>query len=418
MTTPTYDVAVVGAGIVGAACAFTLRRDGARVVLIDRGEPRRAASWGNAGHFAYEQVLPLATPDLWRSLPRLLFARESPLRIPPRNLWPLAPWLARFAWNTRAPQVRRATAALAALLCVAPEAWRRLASAAGLEALIRGGPMLVVARDAAALAAKRPVIEAFRRHGTQVEEIGALEARAIEPMLRHDIAGAFVYPRAQHTVDPAKLTANLTAAYRATGGIVANDSVSSVRIASDGTASVVGSASSWVARRCVVAAGLGSRDILHGLGIEVPLAAERGYHLMIPYVEGRPTMHIPLIGARPEFVITPMAEGVRLAGTVELARSESHPDWSRATMLRKLAEQIVQPLGAGSDGAVWMGCRPSLPDSLPIIGPIPAAPAIVGAFGHQHLGLTLAAITAEAVCAIVRHRPPPIDIAAYSAARF
>ena len=418
MATATYDVAVVGGGIVGAACAFAMRRDGLTVLLVDRGEPRRAASWGNAGHFAYEQILPLATPGLWAQLPRLLFGRQSPLSIPLRSLWPLAPWLARFAWNTRPSQVQRATAALAPLLAAAPEAWGRLADVADLQALIRTSPLLVVAHDAAALAAKRPVMDEFRRHGTAVEELGPSAARAIEPVLRSDIAGAFLYPRAQYTVDPAKLTRNLIEAYVGAGGVVANDSIRSIGLSPEGTVNVTGSAGLWVARQCVIAAGIGSRDVLQSLGVTVPLAAERGYHLMIPYLKGKPTVSVPLVGAKPEFVITPMEEGVRLAGTVELARSESRPNWKRATMLKRLAEQIIEPFAVAPDAAMWMGCRPSLPDSLPVIGRIPGMPTIIGAFGHQHLGLTLAAVTADIVCAIARQRPPPLDLAPYSLSRF
>jgi D-amino-acid dehydrogenase len=418
VATATHDVVVVGGGIIGAACAFALRRDGLTVLLLDRGEPERAASWGNAGHFAYEQIFPLATPDLWAQLPRLLFGRQSPLRIPPRNLWTLAPWLARFAWNTRPAQMHRATAALASLLAAAPEAWRRLAGAAGLEALIRTGPLLVVARDAAGLAAQRSVLEEIRRHGIIVEELGASAARAIEPLLRSDIGGAFVYPHAQHTVDPAQLTRNLIEAYARAGGVVARDSIRSIRLSPDGTVSAIGPAGTWVARQCVVAAGLGARAILQSLAITVPLAAERGYHLMIPYVKGKPTVCVPIIGARPEFVITPMEGGLRLAGTVELARSESRPNWPRATMLRNLAEQIIEPLPAAPEATMWMGCRPSLPDSLPVIGQIPGVPTIVGAFGHQHLGLTLAAITGDIVSAMARQRPLPLDITPYSFSRF
>jgi glycine/D-amino acid oxidase-like deaminating enzyme len=129
-------------------------------------------------------------------------------------------------------------------------------------------------------------------------------------------------------------------------------------------------------------------------------------------------VRVPLIGARPEFVITPMEGGVRLAGTVELATSDARPDWRRATMLKELAGQIIEPFDAGADATSWMGCRPSLPDSLPVIGPIPGAPTVIGAFGHQHLGLTLAAITAELVCALVRRRPLPLDLAPYALSRF
>jgi D-amino-acid dehydrogenase len=414
--TESYDVMVVGGGIVGAACALALRREGSSVLLVDRGEPERAASWGNAGHFAYEQIFPLATPALWAQLPRLFFSRQSPLRIPPRNVGSLAPWLARFAWNTRGSQFRRATSALAQLLAAAPEAWRRLAESAGLQELIKPSPVLVVALDAAALAAKRSVMKNLRGHGIDNEELDVKAACTVEPMLRPDIAGAFVYPRAHFCVDPAALAACVREAYRAAGGVVVDDRIGAIQATADGVVGA-GTARSWTARQCVLAAGIGSRALLHGLSVRVPLAAERGYHLMIPYHEAAPRVRVPIIGAQPQFVITPMAKGLRLAGTVELALDDVNPDWRRATMLKEFAERIIGPLDA-SGATKWMGCRPSLPDSLPVIGRIAAAPAIVGAFGHQHLGLTLSAITAELVAAIVRNQPAPLDIAPYAMSRF
>jgi D-hydroxyproline dehydrogenase len=413
----TCDVIVVGGGIVGASCAFGLRREGLSVLLLDRGEPERAASWGNAGHFAYEQIFPLATPELWAQLPRLLFSRDSPLSLPPRHLIAQAAWLRRFAWNTRPAQVRRARAALATLLHAAPGAWRRLAEGAGLEPLIRRSPALVVAQDAAALEAKRPAMKALREHGIASEELNPSQAREIEPMLRTDIAGAFVYPGAQYTVDPAALVRALVAALVAAGGATANDAIRSIDVSGAGV-TVAGSKRTWTARQCVVAAGIGSRDILRSLSIDVPLAAERGYHLMVPLIEGKPRPRVPLIGARPQFVITPMAQGTRLAGTVEVAPAEAPPAWKRALMLKALSERIIEPLDGVASATMWMGCRPTLPDSLPIIGSMPGLPAVIAAFGHQHLGLTLSAITAEVVVALVRKRPPPVEITPYAATRF
>ena len=399
-----YDVAVVGGGIIGCACAFNLRRAGLGVLLIDRGVPSNAASWGNAGHFAYGEVLPLATPALWAQMPRLLFARYSPLRIPLSSFWTLAPWLARFASNTRPSQVERATSALASLLAPAPAAWRRLAEAAHLTDLIRTSPLLVVARNEAALVSKRPSIEVSRRHGTVIDEISTSEARQIEPLIRPDVAGAFVYRQAQYTTDPAKLTRRLKEAYVEAGGHAALDDIGMLEASGDGTVKV----GSWVARQCVIAAGIGSRDILKSIGLDIPLAAERGYHIMVPYVDGQPTVRTPIIGAKPEFVITPMDEGVRLAGTVEIVREDAAPRWQRARMLKALAEQIVQPIGEPSDESKWVGCRPSLPDSLPAIGRIARAPGVIAAFGHQHLGLTMAAVTAEIVAALVQLKGAPV----------
>jgi D-amino-acid dehydrogenase len=313
--------------------------------------------------------------------------------------------------------VRRASAALATLLLAAPGAWRRLADAAGLEPLIRSSPALVVAQDAATLAARRPAMKAIREHGIAVDELTPSAARAIEPMLRTDIAGAFVYPDAQYTVDPAALVRSLVAALVAAGGATANDAIRSIDVSGAGV-TVGGSKNTWTAKQCVIAAGIGSRDILRSLSIDVPIAAERGYHLMVPPIEGKPRPRVPLIGARPQFVITPMAQGTRLAGTVEVAPPEAPPAWKRALMLKALSERIIEPLDGVASATMWMGCRPTLPDSLPIIGSMPGLPAVIGAFGHQHLGLTLSAITSEIVVALVRKRSPPVEIAPYAATRF
>jgi len=154
------------------------------------------------------------------------------------------------------------------------------------------------------------------------------------------------------------------------------------------------------------------------VGFNVPLAAERGYHLMVPYKDRKPPVRVPVIGASPEFVITPMANGLRLAGTVEIAQPDRPPNWRRAKMLKRLAEELIGPLEIPEDAPMWMGCRPTLPDSLPAIGRLPGAPAIIAAFGHQHLGLTLAAITGEIVASIASANPAPVDLAPFSIERF
>jgi glycine/D-amino acid oxidase-like deaminating enzyme len=413
-----YDVAVVGAGIVGAACAFSLSTAGMNVVLIDRGDRRAAASWGNAGHFAYEQVLPLATPGLWTQLPRLLLSRTSPVRIAPGALWTTMPWLARFLLNTRPAQVQRAVAALASLLGPSRDAWQRLAEAAHVLDLMRTGPILVVGRSRDAMDSRRPFMQAIRRHGMAVDELDAAAARAIEPTLRSTIAGAFAYPDAQHCVDPGALTQRLAVAVVAAGGTIAQDDIERIEPEPAGVAAIGAGERRYVARHCVVAAGIRSRSLLKGLRISVPLAAERGYHVMVPYREGQPVPRVPIIGARPEFVITPMSEGLRLAGTVELARPDAPPSWGRTAMLKELAEELIGPLEIPEDAPRWMGNRPTLPDSLPAIGSLRAERSIIAAFGHQHLGLTLAAITADMVRAIALGQPSPVALQPFALERF
>ncbi len=418
MAEPRHDVVVVGAGIVGAACAFALRQAGIDVLLIDRGDRQAAASWGNAGHFAYEDVFPLATPGLWPQLPRLLLSARSPVHIPLSSLRLTMPWLARFLFNTRPSQVRRATSALASLLEPSRDAWRRLSEAAGVTDLIRTSPVLIVARSRKALDSRRPLVDAMRRRGVAVSELDASATRAVEPALRSTIIGAFSYSGAHYCVDPGALTGRLAQAVVAAGGSMVRDEVRRIVPTSPESVTIEGSERRYDARRCVLATGIGSGNLLKDIGIRVPLAAERGYHLMVPYRAGMPLPRIPIIGARPEFVMTPMADGLRLAGTVELAPADAPPTWHRAMMLRALAEELVGPLDVPDDTTRWMGSRPTLPDSLPAIGRVQSAPSIIAAFGHQHLGLTLAAITADMVQAVVLDRPAPVPLQPFALERF
>jgi D-amino-acid dehydrogenase len=284
--------------------------------------------------------------------------------------------------------------------------------------LLRTSQILVVARNEEALRAKRPLMAQFHEHGIVVQEVDGHKARSIEPALREDIAGAFVYHHAQYTVDPGALTAGLANACTAAGVDVQQGTIDSLEVLGDGRIAIGADARRWIAGQCVVASGIGSREVLKRVGFNVPLAAERGYHLMVPYKDRKPPVRVPVIGASPEFVITPMANGLRLAGTVEIAQPDRPPNWHRAKMLKRLAEELIGPLEIPEDAPMWMGCRPTLPDSLPAIGRLPGAPAIIAAFGHQHLGLTLAAITGEIVASIASANPAPVDLAPFSIERF
>jgi len=221
-----YDVAVVGGGIIGCACAFNLRRAGLGVLLIDRGVPSNAASMGQRRALrVWGGAAGVRLPRSGRRCRGCCLRGTVPFGFRYRASGLLAPWLARFASNTRPSQVERATSALASLLAPAPAAWRRLAEAAHLTDLIRTSPLLVVARSQAALVSKRPSIEVSRRHGTVIDEISTSEARQIEPLIRPDVAGAFVYRQAQYTTDPAKLTRRLKEAYVEAGGHAALDDI-------------------------------------------------------------------------------------------------------------------------------------------------------------------------------------------------
>lgn len=402
------DVAVAGGGVVGLACAFALAETGRSVVLFDP-EPGRGASWGNAGGITPGWVAPLATTATLRALPSMLADPLSPLAIRPAYLPRLLPWLWRFAGAAfRSEEVSRA---LAALTLNSMEDWAGLCARTGTAHLMRSQGLLYAyasraSRDAAEAA------HAFRRaRGVRLEEFDAAALRRFAPMLAERYTHAVYAPDAGHFVDPGALCDGLASAFLAKGGRIERCRVEDV--APDLVVRAGGG--EWRCDRFVLCAGAFSKRLAARLGARVPLDVERGYHAMLP----SPGVDIPaqIIDGEGKYALTSMAGGLRLAGTVEFAGLDAAPDMRRAERLIANARALLPGLNA-ERASFWMGFRPSLPDGLPVIGPAPAAPRAIFAFGHAHLGVTLAAITARIVTAMVEGSASGVELGPYRADRF
>ncbi len=409
------DVAVVGAGVVGLACALRLRRAGFDVRLIDRDEPGRGASWGNAGHIATEQVFPLASPATVLDLPRLLLGRHSPLSLRLAYLPSIAPWLLRFAWASRPGAFRRGAEALAALQRRAMGAMRALCRDAGIASLLRESGHLVALESERS----RPAAEALRR---RLEPFGiaagwldrdgvAERAPALAPAVRRGL----LFEGSGHVADPYELCRGLHAAFAAAGGCAARARVR--RIEDDGTGGfrLLTDGEALRAGRLVLAAGAWSGPLARDLGAPVPLDTERGYHVTLPGRSGGLTL--PVESFERKVIMTPMSCGLRMTGMVEFGGLALAPNPARWRRL----EGDLRELLPGTDlagASRWMGFRPSLPDMLPVIGRAPRRPNAILAFGHQHLGLTLSAVTADCVAALAAGEPPPVDLAPFRPDRF
>jgi D-amino-acid dehydrogenase len=336
----------------------------------------------------------------------------SPLAIRPAYLPRLLPWLARFAWSARrADAVSRA---LAALTLTAMADWADLCARTGTSALMRSQGLLYAYASRGSRAAAETA-HAFRRaRGVRLEEFDAAALRGFAPMLSERYVHAVYAPDAGHFADPGALCDGLAAAFVAKGGRIERVLVDDV--VSEPSSLVVRTArGDWRADRFVLSAGAYSKPLAARLGAAVPLDVERGYHAMLP----APGIELPaqMIDGEGKSALTSMTGGLRLAGTVEFAGLDSPPDMRRAERLIANAKAMLPGLNA--DGAsLWMGFRPSLPDGLPIIGLAPADPRAIFAFGHAHLGVTLAAITARIVAALADGRAPEVDLGPYRAERF
>jgi len=408
------DVAVVGAGIVGVCCALALQDEGREVLLIDRAGPGEGCSKGNAGHIAIEHVSPIATLATLRAVPGMLAQRNGPLSVHWPSLPGLMGWALRFALAARPGQVARGRAGLAALNAGAAAAFERLEARAGLTDLMRREGTLMVAEGRSALSGLRNEAEEAAEFGVRSRILTGEEVRELEPALSRELVGGVLYPDAGFVTDPHDVVRRVFDTVATGGGGYRQAEVT--RLTQERGGWRISCAEGEIrARACLLAAGAFSGRLAAPLGYRVPLAAGRGYH----YTAFDPSVEIrrPVGSADQRFLVTPMQMGLRIAGRLELGGLEAPMRESHAVKLLPLARRLLPGLAPGEHG-LWMGHRPVLPDSLPVIDRAPHHPGLFFAFGHHHLGLTQAPVTARMIADLVAGRTPPIDAAPYRIDRF
>lgn len=408
------EVAVVGAGIVGVCCALALQRDGREVVLVDRLDPGEGCSKGNAGHIAIEHASPVATPATLLGAPRMLLQTNGPLSLHWPSLPSLLPWMLRFLWAARPAQVARGAAGLAALNAGAMAAFEAMAAHVRLDdLLVRRGTLMVAesGKGLDGLVAEAKHAAAF---GVRSETLTGAALRALEPVLSERLIGGVHYPDAAFVTDPHEVVKRVYEAFTEAGGRLERMEVKTLRQIRGGwrlecEGGVI------EASACVIAAGAYSARLVAPLGYRIPLAAGRGYHYTAFDAKTQPSR--PVGSADQRFLVTPMRMGLRIAGRLELSRPDAPMKEAHARKLLPLAQRLLPGLEEGEHG-LWMGSRPMLPDSLPVIDRAPHHPGLFLAFGHHHLGLTQAPITARLIADMSAGRTPCLDPAPYRVDRF
>ena len=406
------EIAVIGGGIVGLCCALRLCDQGHEVTLIAPQDDENGASYGNAGVIADYAVMPVGTPDLLRNLPSLLFNRDSPLAIRPSAALSLAPWLARFARECLPRRAEANARAIAALLAPTPNAWRAIAAQIGGTDLLKPiGSLYFFETEAERRASD---FRAYRALGVEVEQITRDELGQLQPGLpAHIGAGAAFFPRTVTLDDPTAMLRLLRGSVDATGVQRIDGQVTGLQRAAGGVR-LTGHNINLSARKVILAAGAWSRELAAMAGDRVPLDTERGYHL--EYDCPSPRLIRQMTPVSRGFYFCPMAGRLRVAGTVELGGLKAPPSPHRWAVMERGARAILPDLP--EPDRRWMGFRPSLPDSRPVIGPSRAGGDVIHAYGHGHLGLTLAPVTARIVADLVAGRDPEMDIAPYRPNRF
>lgn len=405
-------IVVIGGGLVGAASALRLQGAGVATTLIDPGEAQRAASYGNAGHIGVEQVTPWSSWANVRRAPRSSFAFGGPLDFRWSDAGRLAPWIARFLAACDAKTFARGQAALEALLADAMGAWRRLADDIGAPDLVLAhGHATVWTSPAAAEAGVAAAAKAAWGATRWRELTGAELARYATIMRTPPVAGIHVDGGGQVS-DPQGAREAMLQKFRALGGEIIADRVA--RIDASG-ALALASGREHRADAVLIAAGAWSDVLLRQLGVNAPLIGERGYHLHSPETDW--PRDLPTTIFEQHFVVfTRFSSGLRATSCLEFGAPDAPGDARKWALLQRRVREIGVRFAAAP--ARWVGPRPTLPDYVPAIGRLQRAPKILYAFGHAHLGLTEAPITAELITALATDRTPAIALEPFAVERF
>lgn len=414
-------IAVIGAGIVGAATAWELIKDGHDVTLIEPEEPGgpQAASYGNGAWISPASIIPMSMPGLWRKLPGYLFDPNGPLVLRWTALPALAPWLLRFlAAGWTVAKVERTARVLASILRDGPARHAVLAQEIGKPDYIRQTGLLYAYPDRNAFDGEALAWRLRRDNGLHWIELDAGELRRREPDLSAAYQfGAFVHEGAYCT-DPGAFVGAIVDAARARGARLVKARATGFVVTDGRLAAVVTDQGPTECDRAVICAGIWSKALAEAAGDRVPLASERGYHGVVASPAAGPKL--PIMPSDGRMANTPTPAGLRLSGQVELARVDAEPDWARVEILVTHALRTYPGLGSRASLTIdrWMGHRPSTPDGRPVIGLASASADIVHAFGHGHVGLASGPITGCIVADLIAGRTAGIDIAPFGASRF
>ncbi|MGL4310142.1 MAG: NAD(P)/FAD-dependent oxidoreductase [Paracoccaceae bacterium] len=407
-------VIVIGAGVIGLSSALAAQARGMTVTVIDREGPAAGASAGNAGAFAFPEILPLASPGILRKAPRWLLDPLGPLSVPPRYALKIAPWMYRFWRACSSGAVASSTAAQAALMALSKAELEPFLTATGTLPMLGKSGGLQVYEGETEFRDSLPGWQARTGHGIEFQHMTAGEMARLQPGLSPRFTHGTFTPGWYSIADPKLYTLALAERFRAQGGAIIRADATALSPLPDGVR-IHHSGGVLQAEKVVLAAGAFSHRIAATLGERIPLETERGYNTTLPETAFDLRCQITFGGHG--FVISRLSTGIRVGGAVELGGLDLPPNFKRSEAMLKKAMAFLPGLNPAG-GVQWMGFRPSLPDSLPAIGLARATPRVVYAFGHGHVGLTQSAGTARIVADLLTGQQSAIDLAPFSPQRF
>jgi D-amino-acid dehydrogenase len=415
MSSENRTVAIIGAGIVGVSTAIWLQRAGHDVVLIDRQEPGEGTSFGNGGVLASCSIVPVTVPGLLTKAPRMLFDPGQPLFLKWGYLPRLAPWLIRYLRNANADAVRKRASAIQGIIGDSLADHQALAAGTGAEKWIVPSDYLFLYNDRAHYESDAFGWSVRKAHGFTWD---VLEGRAFtdyDPVYGPALDCAVRVPDHGRIADPGRYVKDLAAHAQAEGAQLIRGTAEDFAFDNGRLTGVRVSGETIACDAAVLATGVWSKDLARKLGLDIPLESERGYHLELwePNVMPRS----PVMVASGKFVATPMEGRLRLAGIVEFGGLEASPSRAPFALLEKNIRAAIPGI-SWKETKEWMGHRPSMSDSLPVIGEIPDRKGVFVGFGHDHVGLTGGPKTGRLLSQLVSGQNPNMDLAPFSVMRF
>jgi D-amino-acid dehydrogenase len=412
------DILVLGAGIVGVTCALELQRRGLTVTLVDKRAPGQETSYGNGGVLARSSLIPLNNPSLPSTLPKLLSNRTPQLRYNPWFLIKNFAWATEFLKSTRRKVFDETTTSLDALIRLSIDEHRRLMQEAGVSHRLRETGWIFLYRTEAAFDAALFSREIFAQFSVKTSPLSADELHDLEPSVAPLFERSLWVNDAFSVDSPGKIVDAYVKLFSKRGGTVVNAEIYALRPTADGYWLAEHATGNFQAKRVVIALGPWAKEFLGRLGVDVPMAYERGYH---QHFEGQTgaVLNRPIYDTANGYILTPMEQGIRLTTGVELTEQFARPNYSQLEAGQRAAREVF-PLGQSLDAVPWLGSRPTLPDSRPMIGEIAAlgCNGLWAAFGHQHIGFSTSAGTAALLGALMFNEPAPINSWAFRPDRF
>jgi D-amino-acid dehydrogenase len=406
---------VIGAGIVGSSCAWHLRRKGLKVTLIDPVEPGMSCSFGNAACLSRSSVIPFSYPGMIKKVPGWMLDPLGPMRIRPLDFPGLAPWFWQFWRASNMSKVEEVAVAQKKLMDSVFEDYDEILNATDSAHLRRSKGAIHLYDTEKEYQQDQWQVELRRRMGFDSHRLAPQELKQLVPALKLDNGVAVMMPDWHQLLDPQKVTQRIAEHSFADGTIWVKDKVEGIKSNDHGVTVSTASGASINADKLVVAAGSWSNKVARWLDYTVPMIAKRGYHSMIvnPGVE----LDYPVMSLSRVFVMTPLNDGLRVAGTAEFAALDAEPDYRRAKVLLKHAAHYLEGLQT-DEVTEWMGQRPMMADSMPVISRSPGHSNVFYAFGHGHYGLTQGPTTGKHIASLVTGETPAVDLTPFRFDRF